>query len=215
MSETMRGLALTRRQFTAATVSAAVLTALNIPQEAVAAGRVTVESTPQYLIVNDRARCVGCQRCETACSLKNSGKSSAHLARVKVGKNYQFGSEVGSGEGIYGNLQYTQETCHQCESPLCAKACPQNAIVSDPDHNGAYAVNEDACIGCGSCHVACPWHLPTVDRETKTSTKCVLCGTCAAQCPTGALQFIPWEDVNAKLRTIEYTGGLPALAPTA
>ena len=55
----------------------------------------------------------------------------------------------------------------------------------------------DACIGCGACHEACPWHMPTVNPETGKSSKCIACGACVAGCPSGALSIVDWDAVTS------------------
>lgn len=160
------------------------------------------------LLIADRSRCTGCQRCEMACSIANDGKASALLSRVKISRNFNYGTqEPGPNyrkeDGYYGNFLMTPETCRQCSTPACAEACPVKAIeVSEV--NGARVVNTEKCVGCGACNNACPWHLPTVDPETSKSTKCVLCGVCAQHCITGALRVIPWEEVGRVLRKNGY-----------
>ena len=54
-----------------------------------------------------------------------------------------------------------------------------------------------ACIGCGACHDACPWHMPTVNPETGKSSKCIACGACVAGCPSGALSIVDWDAVTS------------------
>ena len=54
-----------------------------------------------------------------------------------------------------------------------------------------------ACIGCGACHEACPWHMPTVNPETGKSSKCIACGACVAGCPSGALSIVDWDAVTS------------------
>ena len=53
------------------------------------------------------------------------------------------------------------------------------------------------CIGCGACHEACPWHMPTVNPETGKSSKCIACGACVAGCPSGALSIVDWDAVTS------------------
>ena len=53
------------------------------------------------------------------------------------------------------------------------------------------------CIGCGACHDACPWHMPTVNPETGKSSKCIACGACVAGCPSGALSIVDWDAVTS------------------
>ena len=55
----------------------------------------------------------------------------------------------------------------------------------------------ERCIGCGACHEACPWHMPTVNPETGKSSKCIACGACVAGCPSGALSIVDWDAVTS------------------
>ena len=163
----------------------------------IASGRIELRTTPTKMIVTDRARCSGCQRCEMMCTLKNDGATQQSIARVRVWDNYNFGSGVDTNDGIFGNCQFTVASCKQCADPQCAKYCPVHAIHSD-EETGARVVDEDVCIGCGMCSAACPWNMPHINAQTGTSTKCISCGRCAEQCPNGAIKFIDWEDIAQK-----------------
>jgi Fe-S-cluster-containing dehydrogenase component len=161
------------------------------------------------LLIADKNRCTGCQRCEINCTLINDGKIEPFVSRIKVSRNLFFGVvgpkiAYAKEDGQYGNLIMNPETCRQCKDPACAIACPMKAIVADEKNKGARTVVEEKCIGCGTCTQACPWHLPTVDPETSKSTKCILCGTCAKGCPTSALKLIPWEEVKITLNKHGY-----------
>ena len=128
------------------------------------------------------------------CSLRNDGIARQSTARVRVHENYYHGNSATAGEGVFGTCQFTIKTCKQCDDPQCAKYCPVHAIGSDPE-TGARTVDEERCIGCGMCTMACPWNMPVVDSVRGVSTKCISCGRCAEQCPNGAIQFIDWEDI--------------------
>ncbi len=163
------------------------------------------------LLIADRTRCTGCQRCEIMCTTAHDHKVQPYISRIKVSENYNYGVSgpkisYWKEDGQYGNLLMSPVTCKQCREPFCGNACPVGAIYSD-ESTGARTVDKDKCIGCGTCTEACPWHLPTVDPETKVSTKCVSCGFCASNCPTGALKLIPWEDVKVTLRKHGYVLG--------
>ena len=58
-------------------------------------------------------------------------------------------------------------------------------------------VDTDKCIGCGACHEACPWHMPTVNPETGKSSTRIACGACVAGCPSGALSIVDWDAVTS------------------
>ena len=179
-------------------IAGGALAKWGVVEESIASGRIVLDPLPQKMIITDRARCSGCQRCELMCSLRNDGRACQHTARVRVWDNYNFGSGGESPDGIFRDCQFTVEHCKQCADPACAKYCPVHAISSDPD-TGARVVDPDVCIGCGMCAQACPWNMPRVDTETGVSTKCISCGRCAEQCPNGAIQFIDWQDIAQKV----------------
>ncbi|MDO5044341.1 MAG: 4Fe-4S binding protein [Coriobacteriia bacterium] len=192
---------MTRRQFSAisglsiaALVGVGALTKWGVTQHAVATGQVVLNPTPKKMIIVYPDRCSGCQRCEMACTLKNDHKLNSNTARIKVWRNYMYGKSMDSGDGAMRNLQFSQDYCKQCRVALCMQACPVSAIVVS-ERNGARIVLDDRCIGCGTCTEACPWHMPTVDKVTKKSTKCISCGRCARHCPNGAIGFIDWIDI--------------------
>ena len=170
------------------------------------------------MIVADPGLCVGCRRCESSCTGFNLGKSQPSIANIKVNRNVQYGVEgatVGSrGMGLYGNFRVVQDTCRQCPHPVpCQLACPNAAIEVVGDQN-ARIVNQDKCVGCGICVDACPWEMTALDGpvggENTKSHKCHLCAgqlgvadedgvvqerpNCVEACPSGALQFMPWDD---------------------
>lgn len=179
-------------------VAGGVLASWGVTERSIASGRIDIRTTPTKMIVTDRARCSGCQRCELMCTLKNDGRVCQDIARVRVWDNYNFGAGADTGEGSFGlgagACEFTVEHCKQCADPQCAKYCPVHAISSDTD-TGARVVDAKICIGCGMCAQACPWSMPRIDAATDTSTKCVSCGRCAEQCPNGAIQFIDWQDI--------------------
>ncbi len=163
-------------------------------EDSIESGRISIRTTPLKMVITDRARCSGCQRCELMCTLKNDGRVCQHIARVHVWQNYQYGASPDTNDGIYDNCQFTIESCKQCEDPQCMRYCPVDAITSDKK-SGARIVDTTKCIGCGMCHMACPWHMPVIDTEQNVSTKCISCGRCADQCPNGAIKFIEWQDI--------------------
>lgn len=169
---------------------------------------VSVFPLAKGVLIADRSKCTGCQRCETTCTLTNQGKPQPYTSGIKVSRNYNFGTDgpklaYGKADGMFGNRLVIAETCRQCAEPYCKKACPVDAI--EANEIGARVVNNEKCIGCGNCTEACPWHIPTVDPETNKSTKCINCGTCAENCPTGALRIVAWDEVKYAMRKLGYT----------
>ncbi len=154
------------------------------------------------MIIGNPTRCVGCRRCELACTEYNEGKSQPSIARINVRRNWGFGQrgvQLGywRGEGRFGNHRIIQDTCRQCPHPVpCQLACPYDAIEIIPPVN-ARVINQEKCQGCRTCQRACPWGMTTFDEELEKATKCHLCNgepECVKACPSGALQYVPWED---------------------
>lgn len=179
-----------------------------VPSLSALTGSMPIMTDAKGVLIHDVTRCVACRRCELACSEFNDGSASSYLARVKVGRNMQWGAGASAGmvnlTGKAGNFRVQADTCKQCPHPVpCATACPKGAIVADPQ-TGARKVDEALCIGCGYCTKACPWAVitlkkPSSDRTTWKATKCFLCDgnpECARACPTGALKFVSWRDLT-------------------
>ncbi len=160
-----------------------------------------VYETASGAIIAEPARCTGCRRCETVCTTRNDGKAHPYVSRVKVNRNLMYGhagvtAAWWKGEGQMGNYLISADTCRQCEEPYCASQCPNGAIEVNKQ-TGARVVNEEKCVGRGTCQQACPWGMITVDAEAGKAKKCLLCNGypgCADNCPTGALRFVTWEE---------------------
>ena len=102
-------------------IAGGALAKWGVIEDTIASGRMAVNVTPTKLIVTDRARCSGCQRCEMMCSLRNDGRVCQTTARVRVWPNYNFGEGSNGPDGIYRNCQFTVEHCKQCKDAACMK----------------------------------------------------------------------------------------------
>jgi Fe-S-cluster-containing dehydrogenase component len=169
------------------------------------------------LVIADPTRCVGCRRCELACTEFNDGKASPTMARIKVNRNLNFGFKGVSagqwGQGNWGNGLIIQDLCKQCPHPVpCGNACPNDAIVVKPPTN-ARVVDPEKCIGCKMCQRACPWEMMSFDSDTNKATKCFLCNgkpKCVEACPAGALAYVAWLDLTDKIPPrVVPTAGIP------
>jgi Fe-S-cluster-containing dehydrogenase component len=158
------------------------------------------------LVVADPARCVGCGRCELACTEFNDGKADPAMSRIKVWRNLNYGLEGApawrEGRGNWGDGLVVQDLCKQCPHPVpCANVCPENAIVLAPSGN-ARMVDPDKCTGCRICLKACPWEMISFDPDTRKATKCHLCNgkpKCVEACPAESLTFVPWRDLTDRV----------------
>ena len=201
---------MTRRKFLELTgkgaaglaASSSLLSLFGITKAQAESGAVSLLATPDFVLVANKAKCTGCQRCEMNCALANDGDCHPYMSRIRVRDVVNYGSEIDAnkavGNGMFGDWTVQPETCKQCADPACLKVCPMKAIYVEED-TGVRKIDEEKCVGCGACVAACPWHMPRIDVETRKSTKCVSCGACVAGCPTSALKMVLWEDVAAAL----------------
>ncbi|MEG0070923.1 MAG: DMSO/selenate family reductase complex B subunit [Raoultibacter sp.] len=171
----------------------------------------------QYAFYFDGTRCTGCKTCEFACKDYND---------LKLGTAYRKVYEVTSGKttadakGCYTTdvVSYTVSlSCNHCTDPECTKVCPTGAMHKDAG-TGLVSVDAGKCIGCGYCHMACPYNAPKVDREKGHSVKCDGCASrvatgekpvCVEACPARALEFGSVEEM-AKLGEQANIAPLPA-----
>jgi len=142
-------------------------------------------------IVWDMAKCTGCRVCEAVCSLVKEGEFNPVKARGKVVRTVE-----------HSILHKVRVTCLQCEEPNCMAVCPSGAITAND--RGVKIVNEQKCIGCRMCEMACPVGAIAVNSEKGVALKCDLCDgleepQCVKYCYTEALQYLPDERVGITL----------------
>lgn len=140
----------------------------------------------------DIEKCTGCKTCEAACSLKNTGRVQPARSRIKVIRYEK--------RGEYHN--YIPMVCQQCSTPLCMEACPTNAI-SRNEATGAMIVDQEACVGCRVCSMACPIGGISIDPVNNTAFKCDLCGgdpECVKYCDIEALTYVSLDKLDQSMK---------------
>lgn len=72
------------------------------------------------------------------------------------------------------------------------QACPVDAITLN-QMTGAKEINNDLCVGCKVCTIACPFGTVNYNADNGKVIKCDLCGgdpECAKACPTDAITYV-------------------------
>jgi Fe-S-cluster-containing hydrogenase component 2 len=143
----------------------------------------------KVLVVNP-LKCSGGKSCELACSFEKTGKFNIADSRIKI---HFFPDE----------LTFTPTVCMQCRDAYCVQVCPTGAL-SRSKTDGVVYLDQNACIGCKQCIVACPWGSVKLDHSGETLIKCDNCGgdpACVKMCDSGALTFVEADEaVLAKQR---------------
>jgi formate dehydrogenase iron-sulfur subunit len=162
------------------------------------------EAVSQFAILYDSTLCVGCRACELACAEANSVSRTPD--EIFEGRPYEdcraLSSEVLSYVTRHTDpidpsiVTFGKMQCMHCVDPACAASCPVGAIWKTPE--GPVVWNENRCLGCRYCMMACPYGIPRFewDAWNPRIRKCDMCRdrqlsgrtpACVEACPTGAL----------------------------
>lgn len=170
----------------------------------------------QYGFYFDSTRCTGCRTCTMAC--KDYKDLTTDIAYRHV-YDLEGGNWTEKDNGAYTQdcfMYHMSISCQHCTDPACTHVCPTTAMHKDAD-TGIVSVDTDKCIGCGYCHMACPYNAPKVDREKGHSVKCNGCiervtegknPICVDACPLRALDF---GDIDTLKKKYSGTDELPPL----
>lgn len=154
-----------------------------------------INGTQTMLINTDL--CVRCDDCVRACASTHGGNPRF----VRHGRTH--------GQYMVANA------CMHCTDPVCMIGCPTGAIHRSQE-GGTVVINDQTCIGCGTCANSCPYEnirlveisdtegRPVLDPATQMpimkATKCDLCSeqptgpACVRACPHGALERVDFRE---------------------
>lgn len=130
--------------------------------------------------------CLGCHLCEYNCAFANSGEVDMVKAFMRKEKPI---SRIRVEEA--GDVHFAV-SCRHCTVPLCVKSCITGALSIQ---NGVISVNENKCVGCYTCVLACPYGCIVTSEQKKAVQKCELCTKnggqpqCVLGCPNGAILY--------------------------
>jgi formate dehydrogenase iron-sulfur subunit len=147
----------------------------------------------------DSSLCTGCKSCQVAC------KSVHGLPAEDTGTpvNYSYPARITATTWTYvsenSSNKSVKRMCNHCTNAECIKNCPEAAISK---YAGMVFINQDRCIGCGTCERVCPYYaVGVLHRDVKNlkrnkAYKCDACisfniasPACVKACPTGSLQY--------------------------
>lgn len=215
-------MAISRRDFLKTVAGGSLLLAA---EAGPAAASMPKELPPEAVgILYDATLCIGCKSCMVNCKTQNSVPNGALFSKnmtappyeikggdqmwdmaedlsgktLNVIKAYRSGSGLAKDTAENG-YSFVKQHCLHCISPACVSVCPVAALKKDPK-NGVVYYEEDRCIGCRYCQLACPFRIPRYewDKASPQVRKCQLCrhrfaegkySACCESCPTGASIF--------------------------
>jgi len=162
----------------------------------------------------DYTRCTGCRGCQVSC--KEWNQLGVQKTSFFTGGGYQnpprlsstswnlitfneIESENGDFDRVFGKKQ-----CQHCLEPSCVAVCPVTAMQKS--EKGPVTYDQDRCIGCRYCQVACPFDVPAFEWHSANPkiSKCTLCfdrteagmeTACAKTCPTDAIMYGERDDL--------------------
>jgi formate dehydrogenase iron-sulfur subunit len=148
---------------------------------------------PKAMLI-DITKCVNCGACEEACKEQNKlpRTNDKNLSAYTYTKVLEI-------KGVN-----VRRMCMHCNDPACLSVCPVGAFIKTPE--GAVVYNEERCMGCRYCMVACPFSVPRYewDKVNPKISKCVFCHSrtsqgklpaCAEACEYGATIFGDRDDM--------------------
>lgn len=139
----------------------------------------------------DVDKCLSCKRCKIACAVKHSESGNLYEA---IFEDPPPRSRIRLTVTKRGSVPVS---CRQCEAAPCMMVCPSGAI-SRCNSKDPVVIDQEACIGCRSCVVVCPFGVPEMNQARSSIAKCDLCldrldagqvPACVEACMPGALTF--------------------------
>jgi formate dehydrogenase beta subunit len=199
-----------RRSMLKCLTAAAAVSA--VPQIATAAPRRGVPADAVGLLY-DATLCIGCKACNVAC--KEANELPADVSTYGGGL---YDAPDGLNEYSKSIIQlhrngdeyaYVKKQCMHCVDPACVNACMLGALQKGKW--GVVTWEDDRCVGCRYCQVACPFNVPKFEWASRAPkiVKCELCShrleegkepACSAVCPRGAVVYGTREELLAEAR---------------
>ena len=132
--------------------------------------------------------CMGCRLCEVHCQLHHAQSKDLIKAFKRDAPRPLPRLRVEAKGPVSFSVR-----CRQCDDAPCVQACLTGALTRDPV-SSVVNVDEERCIGCGTCLLVCPLGAIKQDAKQKKVVKCDLCPgektpVCVVSCPNEALVY--------------------------
>ncbi len=169
--------------------------------------KLPVQNGSTFAILTDTTRCTGCEACVHACKQTYSLKPDRAWRwkeRVDDLSATRFTTIIRRPGG-----KNVRQQCRHCLDPACASACLVGALHKT--ELGPVVYDEDRCMGCRYCMMACPYGIPRYEWESAVPLvrKCILCydrirngqrPACTSACAYNATVFGTREEMLAEAR---------------
>ena len=106
----------------------------------------------KFVMVIDLAKCKNARKCVSACQKMHYLNEDQEWLSVKLMKDNENTSPY-----------WFPKTCFHCDNPPCVKVCPVSATFKRDD--GLVLIDNERCIGCKFCMVACPYSTRVFNWE--------------------------------------------------
>jgi formate dehydrogenase iron-sulfur subunit len=155
-------------------------------------------------ILYDIAQCIGCRQCEAACAERWGLRYEEPVTSQEFLSDHKL-----TAIQTHANERYTRKLCMHCVDPTCVSVCPVGAF--EKSKLGPVVYDEDRCIGCRYCMLACPFNVPVYEwtKLLPRVRKCDMCRerlekglvtACSGACPTGATTTGERDEMIAEAR---------------
>ncbi|WP_084151576.1 4Fe-4S dicluster domain-containing protein [Thiomicrorhabdus sp. Milos-T2] len=119
-----------------------------------------------YAMLIDLNTCTGCNACMAACAVENQTPFWSDKWRTKVHDITKGKTDADTARIFFPRL------CNHCDNPPCVTVCPTGATYKMD--NGIVDVDDDMCMGCQACTLACPYdERYALDYDDNTEKKAV------------------------------------------
>lgn len=153
---------------------------------------------PAFVFSIDLNLCSGCYACVVACKQENNLAPDVNDVPGSQGPNWIKLQNVVlvSGDEKENRVIFVPLMCNHCKNSACVDGCPTGATYRND--KGIVCFDEEKCVGCKFCVMACPYQIRSFDLKKKVASKCQLClprlsegnkPRCVETCPAGARTF--------------------------